>query len=1346
MRNDLTPDDIREIRKALGLTQVEAGKLLGGGTRAFTKYEAGTIKPAASVVNLLRLLKEDPAAIVTLGGKPPPSVPVTVEPDPFEVTGSQIAALDERALPRLLKKLLQAEAQAHDLPRDGIHVPPIITAPDGGEDGRIEWSGGPGRTGFLPSRCCQFQLKSGAIYPARAGRELLTAGGEIKEMIRSVLENGGCYIMLCGQVYTRKAIKHREREMLRVLHAARVTVTKDQVFFWDADRTASWANHHVSVAVWIKSLTQPGTTGPFRPWSHWKERIEHDSSPWVEDRRLGDVRAFLDERVSRARSVSRVVGLAGIGKSRLTLEALGPDDRNGGAALSQNHLVLYADESDADSVAIKNVVQTLADTGSRAIVVVDDCAPEIHRRLSGMVAARHSRLSLLTIDNVETDPTGARDPSIFQIKPAPSSVTETIIDRELPGIPPQDRRRLHLFSRGFPKIAVSVAQAWGENKAMPYATDNDFVEAFVTGRDDPEPHHAIQTAMLIATFGAVRHTAEDTEAPDLSVWGRNIAADDMHAALERLIARGVVQRRGRLVILQPRPVAMWLTERQWWDWSRDRRLDLLTGNLDGHFKRNAAHQLAWINDTNVAREAAKLFLGPDGPLDGLDNLSRPGNLEMLSCLSAVDAQRTADCISRTLDEVTDLRNLPRKVRRRLVYTLEKIAFEPSTFDDGAQLLLRLAVAETETEISNNGTGQFAALFPVIEGATAANGDSRIAFLREAAETNDPRQRAVIVEALLAGAKTELFHRFIGAEIQGSRPSLMPWRPATNKEASNYVSFFVERLSHEATALDDVGAAAREGLGRQIRSLLQIELVDIVEDAVTQVRNAAGGWPEAIESLGHFLRVEGQHATPEVSARVRSLIESLQPTTLSDRIRDLVSNMSWDYPHGENLGMEELRRRQLEAVRNVADEAIQQPAVLVDHLPQLCRDSQRWATAFGEQLAARIDAPRKWLGFITDAFSRLPETDRNFDLLIGFVKGFSLRDPEQVATIKREVAASPTLAPALPAICARLGLIEADIPLTIDALRAGVLPPWPLNYWSFGDVLASLPDPSLAKLFETLARHGADGFQVSVMLIGTLAEVDWQRMEEFRPQLLGLASLIADADRAPKRKNRIGHHGEQLFKWLLGKGRDDGDACTLALTLSQAVSRDDAPGGTIDLVSPLLPELLSGFPEIAWPLIGQQLIKPTASAWEMREALAQTFKVHPGELRPPILALPPDTLFAWCGAHPDEAPACAARMLPILATADAATNGSPLHPLFHRLLDQFGDRDDVLDAAASNIHNFSWTGSLTTYFQRFLPAFESLSDHPIPRVRRWAKRMGMRLEKAIDREQARDDEHEAQFEI
>lgn len=52
--------EIRRIRTALKLTQVEAARLTGGGPNAFSRYERGEARPLPAVLNLLRLLDRHP--------------------------------------------------------------------------------------------------------------------------------------------------------------------------------------------------------------------------------------------------------------------------------------------------------------------------------------------------------------------------------------------------------------------------------------------------------------------------------------------------------------------------------------------------------------------------------------------------------------------------------------------------------------------------------------------------------------------------------------------------------------------------------------------------------------------------------------------------------------------------------------------------------------------------------------------------------------------------------------------------------------------------------------------------------------------------------------------------------------------------------------------------------------------------------------------------------------------------------------------------------------------------------------------------------------------------------------
>jgi HTH-type transcriptional regulator/antitoxin MqsA len=60
------PEEIRRIRKKLGLTQGEAGELIGGGPRAFQKYESGDLLTSRAVGSALALLDHDPPALEVL--------------------------------------------------------------------------------------------------------------------------------------------------------------------------------------------------------------------------------------------------------------------------------------------------------------------------------------------------------------------------------------------------------------------------------------------------------------------------------------------------------------------------------------------------------------------------------------------------------------------------------------------------------------------------------------------------------------------------------------------------------------------------------------------------------------------------------------------------------------------------------------------------------------------------------------------------------------------------------------------------------------------------------------------------------------------------------------------------------------------------------------------------------------------------------------------------------------------------------------------------------------------------------------------------------------------------------
>src|SRR5262245_28050177 len=133
----LGPADIRRIRRGLGLSSVEAGEILGGGPKAFTKYENGEIQPTAAVSNLLRLLEANPSALATLSGKQTPIE--NADPGPLRVSGDHVRVLTDRKLALLTRRLLSSEAQENGISAGSMHVAAILDASDQGEDAHIIW-------------------------------------------------------------------------------------------------------------------------------------------------------------------------------------------------------------------------------------------------------------------------------------------------------------------------------------------------------------------------------------------------------------------------------------------------------------------------------------------------------------------------------------------------------------------------------------------------------------------------------------------------------------------------------------------------------------------------------------------------------------------------------------------------------------------------------------------------------------------------------------------------------------------------------------------------------------------------------------------------------------------------------------------------------------------------------------------------------------------------------------------------------------------------------------------------------------------------------------------------------
>ena len=273
-----------------------------------------------------------------------------------------------------------------------------------------------------------------------------------------------------------------------------------------------------------------------------------------------------------------------------------------------------------------------------------------------------------------------------------------------------------------------------------------------------------------------------------------------------------------------------------------------------------------------------------------------------------------------------------------------------------------------------------------------------------------------------------------------------------------------------------------------------------------------------------------------------------------------------------------------------------------------------AFVFGSSLAEHTNTVEDWLDNITDAVRGVPDDQRNFDLLTGFISALEERNPGSAEAFKERAIQSPKLAPAFLQICNRLGVTDSDVKLAVDAIRQGLLPPQQLIQWSLGGVMEHVEPSVVGALLNTLMEHSPTGSAAAVELMGAYSFHERDNLENLKAQVLKLAESANNWNgqevQRPWGRQMDDLFFRQIMGWILQKGRQDTEATAVALVLAKAVVDAEQFHNQL-LLAPLVPSLLANFPEVAWPLIGQAAVSDPRRAILLKSVLKETafFRTH-----------------------------------------------------------------------------------------------------------------------------------------
>ncbi len=792
---------------------------------------------------------------------------------PFFVNPAQIEGLGGAEFAELVSRLLDAEISAHGLCGTSLQRTYQTNVGDGGVDAGLRSAVA---TKWIPHGESIWQFKAGDLAPAKCKEELRGSATALR-----VLKAGGSYRLVLGKTLTPVKVDNRRKALEEEVSGKGVDLSKASIEVLTADGLASWAEefpaltvHPVISSAGSAGLTLDEWTGSAVHGTTWTSSVQRDQQ-------LDAVRRFVSDR---AEGIGlHVDGFSGMGKSRLILEAL--------RGRGYEALVLYVPAADSFDPAWLIAMDRQSRT---AVIVIDECGAKTHNTLSSVLQSE-TAIRLITIGEPSDRP--VKSSPVLRVTGLDSDAMARLLRSNQPALWPEAVSVVVGVAAGnidFALKAARVVVQGGATSARALVTGSD-VRAFLA-KELPEGSLFLGCSAL-ALFTRVGFDGEVSDELAAIAVGLGLDESDLRAAATELESRGLISRQGRFRSVGPHPMAVYLAGTGWDHFGEAILRDLLprlNGEMAGRLFRRAAE----LGDADPVQSAVRLLLGPDGPLATLDDVGRQGMGEILNHVAVLDPEQATDFLDRLFEDLSDedLRE-GRHARRALVTALEKIVWRRETFEVGASLLVRLALAENEG-YGNNATGTWVELFGAMLPTTAAVPATRMRYLRSVAQSVDPRTRSLAVRG---AAQALQVHEsvLVSGELQGGSIVEERGAPKTLGDLRDYrqgaIGILRELVDDEA---DDVASAALKALTDAIHPLLEdetsrrhlgVSFVTMGEEKLRAVRREIASL-QALFARGDV----GDHRP----AAIEELLNSLPGEDQRDRLVRLLYTSPWDLLDGQ----------------------------------------------------------------------------------------------------------------------------------------------------------------------------------------------------------------------------------------------------------------------------------------------------------------------------------------------------------------------------------------------------------------------------------------------------------------
>lgn len=1206
----------------------------------------------------------------------------------FDISSDEINLLNDTDLRELVGQLCEAELISRGLSPAAVTWGGNQTAPDGGLDVRVELPQGTTIGGFIARSSTGFQVKKPDMPRTEIISEMRPTGA-IRPVIQELADAAGSYVMVSSSGSTADGALRNRRDALREALDGVGNAALLHTDFYDRTRLATWVRQYPGLITWVKERVGRALIG-WRPYGSWSGAAEGVDAEYLLDDKLRlhlgkqaddpgrSVAQAIDElrdELAQPGKIVRLVGLSGVGKTRL-VQAL--FDAGVGSRPLPPSLAVYTNLSDDPNPQPIGLASDLIAKRTRAILVVDNCPPDLHRRLSELCGGQRSTVSVISVEyDVRDDqPEGTQ---VVTLDTSSAELITQLVRRRYQHLSVVDARTIAEASGGNARIAIALAETVERSDTISGLSNDELFQRLFRQRQDPNGALllAAQVCSLVYSFHGEALIGEEAELPRLAALADQ-APIETYRHVGELLRRNLAQQRGDWRAVLPHAIANRLAARALEDLPYELINQQFVEGGTERLARSFSRRLSFLHDHPRAVAIVEGWLAPNGLLGDVATLNDCGRA-MFENIAPVLPEATLMALERVCNGHP---NADALAWERYLPLLRSLAYAPPLFERSARVLVWVVMWSRHEGHARMASDIFVSLSALYLSGTHATIEQRLGVIEPLLRSDEAKARALGLAALGQVLEATHFTSHYRFEF-GARSRSYGYRPRCGADVAHWYGSTLTLIEHLALDAEVLKTELRDLLARKFRGLWHAGHVH--RELVRLARRFAEGrfWCEGWIACRQAMRFDKETLEPEVASLLTALEEELKPSNLQEQVRAVVLGNRPGRPELLELDadddpvsaheLSEVQARELGMAVAVDNE------VLAELLPDLFRGGNR-AWAFGRGFAmASQDRNATWTRLV-EALERTPPDQRNIQVLRGFVAELWEQERSLAQCLLDCACEHPVLRMFLPELYSTVDLDEHRVEQLKQALRAGHSPIRMYRNLAFGRITEHLSGEALKGLLLLIADQ-ADGFDVAQEILHMRLYSDRSAQREYESELLEAGRVLLQ--RASfQNTNQSGDYELAEIARACLIGLDSASlAMLLASRLKQAVSAYETHAyAHADLLKALL--------EVQPMATLSALFDGDEEEQEEGISVLRPLGEHQGN---PMDVIPCDMLIAWCDEDCESRYALAAS---IITFANRPEASAPLiwSEQARALLTHAPDPRSVLEALIARFQPMSWSGS------------------------------------------------------